>query len=230
MYQAENDLTEDSHPHKRLIRSVPEEAWCLSDRLGSRRERLLNGLEPNVLLEKVVSHAVQVAANGEVSICWQHSRECPETWRLVAQIPLDEELFDQLFNGRAGYRAQYYLSPEEGILFNRDLVVGLHNAMTATYSHASHGIRFSLIERSLFGPHSKIWVYGEAEAFDSSVAELVNPPRWVENNASRGRKAPLPPHNKLDLKGTFIEPNGAGLFIDELKLDRAWDLHRKGYT
>jgi hypothetical protein len=223
-------LAEESLPSKRLIRALPKEIWCLSERLGDRRKRLLDGLDPSALLAKVVSHAERASVKGEISLCWQHSCECPGTARLVGQIPLNEEIFDQLFNGRAGYRAQYYLSPEEGVLFNRDLIVGLHNAIKTAYSYASLDVCFPIVERSLLGPHSKIWIYGERQAFEFSESELVNPPRWVENNASSGRKAPLPHHHKLDLKGTFIEPKGPGAFIDEFKLDRAWDLHRKGYT
>jgi hypothetical protein len=223
-------VAEKSLPPKRQIRAVPKEIWRLSESLGDRRTRLLDGLDSSALLESVISHAALASTKGEVSLCWQHSSECPGTGRLVAQIPLDDEAFDQLFNGRAGYRAQYYLSPDEGILFNRDLVVGLHNSIKAAYPYASLEVGFPVIERSILGPHSKIWIYGEVDAFDSSESDLVNPSRWVDNNASRGRKAPLPQHHKLDLKGTFIEPNGPGMFIDELKLDRAWDLHRKGYT
>jgi hypothetical protein len=35
------------------------------------------------------------------------------------------ETFDALFNGRSGYRAQYYLSCIEGIAFNATLVGAL---------------------------------------------------------------------------------------------------------
>jgi hypothetical protein len=137
---------------------------------------------------------------------------------------------DQLFNGRSGYRAQYYLSPEEGILYNRDILEGLVPAIKRAYDKQPLEVAFNLIEQSLRAPHSKIWVFEERAAFDEAEPETLNPQRWVENGATRGRKAPLPSHGKMDVKGTFLRPDSLELFIDPIKLDRAWDLFSRGYT
>ena len=45
--------------------------------------------------------------------------------RVNATIPVSQVLFDQLFNGRSGYRAQYCLSVKEGRQYNRAIVDAL---------------------------------------------------------------------------------------------------------
>jgi hypothetical protein len=91
-------------------------------------------------------------------------------------------------------------------------------------------VALDIVLTSINGPHSKVWVYGEQAAFDTAPEDSLNPPRWVENKARLGRRAPLPDHLLLDLKGAFIHPSSVSLFVDELKADRACDLFRKGYT
>ena len=214
----------------RLIRIVDPPVWRLSDALGERRSRLLNTPSPSELLRHTITQAIEASRKGLTQLDWQESCERRGYFRLVAQIPLSETTFDQLFNGRAGYRAQYYLSPEEGVLYNRDILSSLEPALRLAYERQPLGVDFSLVEKSLRAPHSKIWVFGEQKAFDDAADNTLNQPRWVENNATRGRKAPLPKHFMIDVKGAFIHPASDDLFVDELKLDRACDLFRTGYT
>ena len=66
--------------------------------------------------------------------------------------------------------------------------------------------------------------------FDQAAPDSLNPPRWVANNASRGRRAPLPNHLMLDIKGAFINFALPDLYVLELKLERANDLFLRGYS
>jgi hypothetical protein len=213
--------------HGRMV-SVDE--WRLSAALASRHDRLLNVPSPDVLLARVLQDSTAAAQAGAVMLRWQDSDERPGYGRLWAQIPLTEVNFDQFFNGRSGCRAQYYLSPEEGILYNRDAVDGLIPVIRAAYDKRPLTEDFDLVQHSLEAPHAKLAIFGEQKAFDEAIADALNPPRWVANGATRGRKAPLPGHLMLDLKGAFIHPQTKDLFIDELKLDRAWDLFNRGFT
>jgi hypothetical protein len=79
-------------------------------------------------------------------------------------------------------------------------------------------------------PHAKVWVYRETEFFNAAEAETLNPPRWVNGNL--GRRAPLPRPElcALDVKGVFWHPDTDALFVDEVKLDRAGQLFRMGFT
>ena len=200
---------------------VNPEDWSLADALRDRRERLLDVPPPESLHSRVIADGEEASQKGLIRLDWQESCERPGYFRLLAQVPLTETTFDQVFNGRSGYRAQYYISPEEGILYNRDILDGLVPAFKAAYGQQPLAIEFELIEKSLTAPHSKIWVFQEKAAFDEAAQDALNPPRWVANGATRGRKAPLPNHHTMDVKGAFIHPKTNGLFVDELKLDRA---------
>jgi hypothetical protein len=72
---------------------------------------------------------VREATDDNVSIggkCeWQPGTEMVGCSRAIIVIPLKPDTFDDLINGRSGYRAQYYLSVEEGQRFNRKLVSAL---------------------------------------------------------------------------------------------------------
>ncbi len=183
-----------------------------------------------MLLQKVVSEALQAVEQREASLCWQRCDERLGFYRVWAQFPLNRDTFDQLFNGRAGYRAQYYLSPEEGALFNRYLVEALLEPVRCAYNAAPLEVSVSLMECSLLSPHAKVWVYRDQEAFDDAAPDTLNPPRWVDAGANRGRRAPLPDHYKLDLKGSFIHPETREFWVDELKLERPCDLFRSGFA
>jgi len=91
-------------------------------------------------------------------------------------------------------------------------------------------VPIKLVDSSWLAPHAKLWVAGDIQAFDEAQADTLNPERWVANGATRGRKAPLPVHGMIELKGTFIEPATSELFIDAAKLDRACDIFNRGST
>lgn len=209
---------------------VPQEEWALGESIACRHSRLHDVPAADVLLEEVTTQASAAASAKSISLAWQESCESPGFFRVVAQIALTERLFDQFFNGRSGYRAQYYLSPEEGVLYNRDVLQCLKPALTAAYSQRTLGVDMDLVSRSIDGPHSKVWVYGDTAAFNSAPENSLNPRRWVENRAKLGRRAPLPTALSLDIKGAFVHASSFCLFIDELKVDRACDLFRQGYT
>jgi hypothetical protein len=177
-----------------------------------------------------VREAINSVQEGRVFLTWQPSTETPGFSRIEAVFPLCERVFDQFFNGRSGYRAQYYLSPEEGMLYNRDVVKGLSEPLKAAYARKPLSVDLDLVLTSVDGPHSKVWVYGVPSAFNSAPENALNPRRWVENNALLGRRAPLPNHLSLELKGAFIHPSSGEIFVDDLKLDRACDLFAKGYS
>ena len=214
-----------------LTRAVTPEQWDLS-RLNdmSRQRRLLSVPTPDELLTRVLTEAKQSAQSSTTSLNWQPSDAMPGYSRVCAKIPITEEAFDQLFNGRSGYRAQYYLSPEEGVLFNRRILDGIVEAIQFAYRRNPLTVALDAVEQSLNAPHAKIWIYREQDAFEEATPDLLNPARWVENGATRGRRIPLPIDHSIDLKGAFIHEKTGELFVDFLKEDRACDLYRKGYT
>jgi len=214
----------------RLQRTVGIKDWRLADGLGERRDRLLEVPQPQELVISVIKESEDAVRHGRIALTWQESCDRPGYWRLVAQIPLSETTFDQFFNGRSGYRAQYYLSPEEGVLHNRDVLDGLVLPIRLTYEQRPLTVDWAFVERSMRAPHSKIWIFEEKAAFDAAGQNELNPPRWVEHCATTGRKAPLPSHCTLDVKGAFVRLGTGDLFVDPLKLERPLDLFHRGYT
>ncbi len=214
----------------RTLRVVPTTEWVLGDAIVDRHSRLLNVPVPDMLLLDVINQASVAARVGHLRLQWEPATESTGYFRLLAQVPLEEVTFDQFFNGRSGYRAQFYLSPEEGVLYNRDVLQGLRTAVASAYSQQPLSVSVDIMLRSLDGPHSKIWVFDEKAAFDETPRHSLTPPRWVKNNGDRGLRAPLPKHLMIDIKGVFIHSTSGNLFIDDYKLDRSCDLYTKGYT
>lgn len=214
----------------RILRTVCEAEWLLGKAIAFRHARLLDVPTPDELLTKLLNETSAAVEARKVRLVWQPSTEAPGFFRVEAVIPLGEETFDQFFNGRSGYRAQYYLSPEEGVLFNRDVLQGLKERLTEAFTRQLVPVGLDLVLASIDGPHSKVWVYGEQSPFNNAPEFSLNPRRWVENDACLGRRAPLPTHLSLELKGVFIHASSGRLFVDELKVDRAYDLFAKGYS
>lgn len=217
----------------RALRAVPRDVWSLGDKIAWRHTRLLDVPSPDELLALLHSESVACARAGRIVLTWKPGVHAAARSfkQVMTQIRLEAETFDQFFNGRSGYRAQYYLSPEEGVLYNRDVLQALREAIVHGYSlRPLDDAPLDLVLASLDGPHAKVWVHGEKEAFREAEPKMVNPPRWVEADAYAGRKAPLPKDPLLDVKGALIHPETREVWVDPWKENRACELHQKGYT
>lgn len=214
-----------------LVSSKQWDLTALAD--DERRARLLDPPSPQELIDAVIKDAEHSAGQGKARLAWEPAIDPdapPDLVRLWAQIPVTQIIFDQLFNGRSGYRAQYYLSPGDGLIFNRAIVDSLIPTVKQAYATGPVPIPFKVLEQSIREAHSKIWIFEDEDAFNEAPANILNPPRWVANQADRGRRIPLPHHLSIDLKGTFITSMIAKPWLHEYKLDRAEDLHAKGFT
>jgi hypothetical protein len=209
-------------PHP--ARMVSKRRWRLDD-FGDpeRTDRLLNPPSALALLNALVAEATQAAQYGQVRPDWDPCTSRPEFGgRVHATIPVSRVLFDQLFNGRSGYRAQYCLSVKEGRRYNRAIVDALVPALR--YAHATRSdprLRWCDVEQSLTGRYSKIWIAEDDEHFPKAPVAL-RVPGWTK----WGLRIPLPSSPKVDVKGTFIRPGSRGEFTT--KPDRDEDLHRNG--
>src|ERR1700730_8403539 len=152
--------------------------------------RILSPPSGEYLLTSLITEAAHAAEHGEIHLDWEESLDKPGYFRLRTQIPVTEGTFDLLFNGRSGYRAQYYLSPEEGIVYNRQIVDGLISPIRAAFDRKPlHGTSLDLIDRSLPTAYAKIWACEEpSNPFNQSENTTLTPARWVENRANLGRR------------------------------------------
>src|SRR5882724_2234388 len=108
--------------------------WDLSGMVDRcRAHRLLNPPAPDELIAVIEREAMSAAVSGKGSWDWQDGTSMLGCGRALAVIPICRDTFDALFNGRSGYRAQYYLSPAEGARFNGILVKALLEPIKRIY-------------------------------------------------------------------------------------------------
>ena len=215
---------------------VGAEEWDLSNmRDRARAARLLASPEPEIILTTVAKEASAAVATGNGHWCWQDGEEMLGCGRAIFVLPLlTSGTYDFLFNGRSGYRAQYYLSCEEGEHFDALLVEVLLGSARSIFERDTKGHWWDDVCRSLRGAWSKIWVTGKnSEPFQDAREGELRPPRWVANvpHDTFGLRAPLPPVLDFDLKGTWISNADKSEQQDkEFKDDRSFRLHTRGFV
>ena len=222
------------------MRMVPRATWKIDD-FGDpqRRERLLDPLTPGALIEALAAEAMQAAREGDLPLCWEKCCDKAGFHRILASIPLTAALFDQLFNSRAGYRAQFYLSVEEGRAFNRAILEGLTPAVRAGHENqAGFPVDWPSVLMSLRGGSSKAWISRDQTDLDfmKSAPVALRAPRWVDR--WRGFKEPwglrlaLPSPPQVHLEGAFIRPEDVQEFRtkweDDVNLREVY-LHEEGW-
>lgn len=213
------------------MRVVDRQEWIL-DRVQDprRRERLLGEApSPQALIEQVAACALSIAEKAALTPLWQHSDECWGRYRIVLPILLNEYLFDWFFNGPSGYRAQYYLSEEEGKAFNDATLNALEPAAMAACIRYPLPVPWKQVRQSLLGAHSKVWLWGDGRSFATAEPHTLMPARWAQYEGIATR-APMPSPPAIELKGTFIHPQSGEDWLPEEKEDRHKRLHERGFT
>jgi hypothetical protein len=145
--------------------------WDLSgmEKRG-RAARLLNPPSGEDLIITVAAEALEAAIQGRSSWSWQDGDLMAGCGRAIASFPLNPDTFDALFNGRSGYRAQYYLSCQEGIAFNAMLISALLRPLSIACERAPAG-KIDVSQYSFEGSHSKIWVLGDSAPFCAAPSQ-----------------------------------------------------------
>lgn len=219
------------------MQAMAADDWNLKEMTdAARRCRLLGSVSPEELLERVKTEAKEAAAGNLVCVYWREAKEQKGHWRVESTVPLTSATFDLLFNGRMGYRAQYYRSLDDGRAFNRSLVDRLTPVIKAALrcGRCTFLGRMEQIELSLKEPHSKVWVAGDWAAFIREP-EVLKPIRWAHywsrcQDKALGLTTPLPDTPELDLKGTFICEKTGKPWLPESKKDRDRKIHRSGWA
>src|SRR5262245_22746151 len=97
------------------MRMVEPVEWDLTGmRDQTRRERLMAAPDPVSLVAMVAKAAENAAMTRRASLTCETGEEMRGCHRAIMIFPGGRDLFDWLFNGHSGYRAQYYLSCDEG--------------------------------------------------------------------------------------------------------------------
>jgi hypothetical protein len=157
--------------------------------------------------------------------------------RVCVLIPLDAELFDQLMNGKSGYRAHYAAGAECGEAFNRSLIESVAPFIIEGEHLYFDKFTRAYCESSLLGRFSKLW-YPKSISDKSAEPALLRfkeelqAPAWQDYWRSRppprkGLLAPTLDEPAVLLNGTFV--NSIGDDFDQ-KPGRSRELHLQGWT
>jgi hypothetical protein len=214
------------------MRMVEQSEWDLSGMLDrSRAARLMAPPSGNDLINNVATEARKAALEGRASWCWQDGREMAKCCRTIASFPLGHETFDVLFNGRSGYRAQYYLSCIEGIAFNAALVSALLESLNIACERSCPG-QVPASRWSFDGPESKAWVLGDSAPFIDAREGEFSPKRWVDRYLapSPWLRAPRPDKPGIEVKGSWVSNLDGKYRTDPDKADRHYTMHERGHA
>lgn len=147
---------------------------------------------------------------------------------MIVVIPLPVDTFDDLINGRAGYRAQYYLSVLEGQHFNRALIRSLCAIAKQAFERVPRPPEWSIVERSILGWYSKVWVHGDGDPFLDAPEGEFAPRRWAHRAHTVWLRAPRPRYPAIDLIGTWLDDKDRSPRLNRSKINRDQDLHENG--
>ena len=139
---------------------------------------------------------------------------------------------DALFNGPFGYRAQYWLGPENGVAANGALLNALSPKLLAALPTCNDE-RLTRIDvcAAIRAVSAKIWIR-ESSALLNPTADLAVE-RWALAAQSGVELAKLgvmaPEAIKFEIKGALLDPHGHEV-IPASKISRHWQIHHYGYS
>lgn len=156
---------------------------------------------------------------------------------------------DEFFNGRYGYRAAYYVDPEEGSRANQSFLQGLlENLVAYALSHpAGQHLDEYTLRRSLTLPSAKVWLEEAGFSLDHKLGIDILVPEWCAAAhdalaAFNKNRLPDPPEKekaiwgvraptgcRLDVKGAFVAADDSERIPDD-KRRRSEEIHEYGFT
>ncbi len=197
------------------------------DQEDAGRAARLRGSPPWAELIRKVCHALRAALLGSnVMFSFEESCQDDQHLRAIIQFPLGCQLFDWLFNGREGYRAQFRTGHQNGLVQNAVLISEFRAELTRHTRAEIIARRLSCDFKdkgpmagsigqivSSLDPHlSKVWVCDNLIGNDRELHDLFvsrtgpkltfsDSDPWVSLYSEDGA-------GWLDVKGAFVGPNG----------------------
>jgi hypothetical protein len=97
----------------------------------SRASVLEGAPSARAILGAVVSKLVEAAKTGRLCVGAEQAAREPGDQRVVLQFHVGEKLFDQFFNARTGYRAQFRRGWQTGLSYNRELIETMRDSVVS---------------------------------------------------------------------------------------------------
>ncbi len=213
---------------------VSVEDWDLSAMLDASRRQLLHSpVSPDEIASQLGREAAAAGDDAHIVLSEESAAEMPGFVRLCATIPLSARVFDLLFNGRSGFRAQYYLSPTAGERLSQALIGRLGPTLALAHERYYRSRYAAFFTASVSGPWTKLWPANDSSNFQAAREGELAPSLWrkySEYPGSMGFRAPLPAYPAVEIKGTWVQPDGSADWLSPDKVDRALRLHRHGFV
>jgi hypothetical protein len=211
------------------MKAVDEAEWDLSRmRDRDRAKRLLRAIPPEDLIDRVSREAMDGNLLLGASWRWQHGERMVGCSRMIAVIPLTVDTFDDIINGRCGYRAQYYRSVGEGRQFNDRLVASLCAAAKKIFECEPKFPGWKVVEQSIRGLHSKVGVHGDGRPFNEAPQGEFLPRQWAHRDHTVWLRAPRPKQPAIELIGTWLDDKDQSPQPDPCKENRDQVYHECG--
>ena len=196
-------------------------------------------IEPLQIVERLV-HEVHkgISDYSIIAIDMDPCRSKDGYKRVYAELSVCPELYDQFFNGNSGYRAQYCMGEAVGERFNDHIVKVIAPILIESHQLYTKDVSRDFCERSLLGPHTKLWFSKEITSPDYEshlclLPESIRVPKWVAHWQNRceprkGLLAPRPEELIILLNGTFIHSDSFQLWNQ--KPARSNEITETGWT
>jgi len=140
---------------------------------------------------------------------------------------------DRLFNGRYGYRAQYWIDPLDGLKANASLIAALTPSLLAVTDQSADA-NLSKIDvcASLRAMSAKFWIQEIPSLLANPTVDL-NVERW-RAEAQRGVQLArwglsAPEVTRFDVKGALMDAHGHEV-VPSRKIGRHNDIHHYGFS
>ena len=197
---------------------------------SARVEALESAGNPDELIQELVRALDRATGADEFRMGVDYHPDDSSAPRAIIQFKVGPALYDWFFNGRTGYRAQFWRSPEVGAQFNRSMTVKLAKVLAGRLPEK---VDVRQIDVS-FEDESRIVrdVGEELVSRDTILASLIPEPSkvWMCERLIQNKWGPLSNIGTFGLMGAFklIIPKwkearqGLGLRAPYPRADRAW--------
>ena len=163
--------------------SIPTKSdWgfqAICDIDSSRADRLENAGTPDQLVETLKEELQKSCQNCDFRVGIDSRGNQFEENRVIIQFKVKPKTYDWFFNARTGYRGQFWISPENGMVFNKKLVTNLrdtflenlpsssparkiefkeYNGLREDHNAGETIVEYDWIRQSLEPQISKIWI------------------------------------------------------------------------
>lgn len=223
-----------SQPKLPAFQRVAPDEWKLSSQMSARRLDLLaNGPGYCEIIDQVIQSATRVTYRRE------RLKADKRFSRLVATLSCESPVPVDLFHSSsAGYRAQYYVTPDLGERANSYAVAAL-SALIATEMRASpkRSCSSEWAGLSIHAPDAKVWIHqGRWLRTLAGNLRQLQVERWRGLPASASEQqrraiySQLTPwfENRIDFKGGFVSLDGE--LFGTLKPARSMQIFERGFT